>query len=159
MNEWRKWLMEWRICTAIGWCNWFWRANRYAYSPFKTFSSCRLIAFSIVTDEKFNKTLKPSTRIQSIWGVFEKKTYHKASKFIKAHTGIVYFVIHYVFFVYLCFISWGVCFLVILVANLILACEQAVKGKTIEIINDHCNLFQWKQKGTRRLGGKFQSRM
>ena len=85
---------------------------------FKTFSSSRLIASSIVTDGKFNKTLKTSARIQIIWAVFEKKTYHKACKFIQAHTGIVYFVVNYVFFVYLWCISWDVCFSVILAANL-----------------------------------------
>ena len=113
-------LFEWQIFTAIGWCNskqwlWFWQANRCAYLPFKMFFSSRLIASSILTDEKFNKTLK--TCIQSIWVVFEKQTYHNASKFIQTHTGMVYFVVHYVLFVYWCYILWDVCFSVILAAN------------------------------------------
>ena len=42
------------------------RVNRCEYPPFKTFSRERLIASRIITDEKFNKTLKTSTRIQSV---------------------------------------------------------------------------------------------
>ena len=69
-----------------------------------------MIASSIVTDEKFNKTLKTSARIQRFKHFSKKKLARLVNLSMQAHTGIVYFVIHHVFFVYLCCISWDVFF-------------------------------------------------